>query len=384
MLLGALADAGVSLMVLQQAIDAVMPKTVRLSSSEVRRAGLRACKVDVEVLVDDLPHRDWTVIRTMLQDSPLEAAVKERALDVFKALAHAEARAHGIDVEAVHFHEVGAWDSIADIVGVCAGLVELGVDSVGAGPVGVGSGSIRTAHGEIPIPVPAVLELSRGWQLVPGGNGELATPTGMAIVTTLAQLEPALPACTVVVVGVGAGSRDDPGRPNVVRLVVGEVAGSAGLATEAWVLEANIDDLDPRLWPGVLFALMDAGADDAWLTPILMKKGRPAHTLHVLAGAEALPRLRELVFELVPTLGMRETATTKRMLERLWAEVEVDGHPVRIKLGHRNGRIITATPEFSDVVAVADASGKTERSVLAGANAAAAAAGLAVGADLPG
>jgi len=150
------------------------------------------------------------------------------------------------------------------------------------------------------------------------------------------------------------------------------------------VLEANIDDLDPRLWPGVLSALMDAGADDAWLTPILMKKGRPAHTLHVLTGAEALPRLRELAFDLVPTLGMRETPTTKHMLDRSWVEVQVDGHPVRIKLGHRNGRIITVTPEFSDVVAAAAAAGRTERSVLAHANAAASAAGLVVGGDIPG
>jgi hypothetical protein len=303
---------------------------------------------------------------------------------VFEALANAEARAHGIDVETVHFHEVGAWDSIADVVGVCAGLVELGVDSITAGPVGVGSGTIRTAHGEIPIPVPAVLELSRGWHVVAAGAGELATPTGMALVTTLAEPVAALPACSVVAVGVGAGSRDDPGRPNVVRLVVGEVATASAGTAEAWVLESNIDDLDPRLWPGVLSALMDAGADDAWLTPILMKKGRPAHTLHVLAGAQALRRLRDLVFDLVPTLGMRETATTKHMLDRSWVEVQVDGQPVRIKLGHRNGRVITATPEFSDVATAAQASGRTERSVLAGANAAAAAAGLVAGADLPG
>ncbi|HSK32096.1 MAG TPA: nickel pincer cofactor biosynthesis protein LarC [Propionicimonas sp.] len=383
MLLGALADAGVSLSVMQHAIDAVMPQTVRLSSTAVQRAGLRACKVDVEVLIDDLPHRDWTVIRALLQGSPLPPAVKELALTVFEALAHAEARAHGIDVETVHFHEVGAWDSIADIVGVCAGLVELGVDSVGAGPVGVGSGSIRTAHGEIPIPVPAVLELSRGWQVVAAGSGELATPTGMALITTLAEPVAALPACSVVAVGVGAGSRDDPGRPNVVRLIIGAVAEVSGGVDEAWVLESNIDDLDPRLWPGVLSALMDAGADDAWLTPILMKKGRPAHTLHVLVGREALPRLRDRVFDLVPTLGLRETPVTKHVLDRLWVEVQVDGQPVRIKLGHRDGTIVTATPEFGDVAALAAATGASERQVLASANAAAAAAGLAVGADVP-
>jgi len=383
MLLGALADAGVPLNVMQEAIEAVMPATVRLSHAAVQRAGLRASKVDVEVLVEDLPHRDWTVIRAMLQESGLRPAVKERALAVFEALAHAEARAHGINVEAVHFHEVGAWDSIADVVGVCAGLVELGVERTVAGPVGVGSGSIRTAHGEIPIPVPAVLELSRGWQVLAGGNGELATPTGMALVTTLADLAPTLPDCTVTTVGIGAGSRDDPGRPNVVRIVLGAYGEAQPTASEAWVLETNVDDLDPRLWPGVLSALMDAGADDAWLTPILMKKGRPAHTLQVLAGADALPRLRELVFDHVPTLGVREYPVTKRMLERYWHTVSVDGAAVRIKVGHHSGRITTATPEFSDVAEAAEATGRPVRDVMAAANAVAVAAGLVVGADTP-
>jgi uncharacterized protein (TIGR00299 family) protein len=365
-------------------VDAVMPATVRLSSAVVHRAGLRACKVDVAVLVDDLPHRDWTVIRSMLESAPLAQPVKDRALAVFGALARAEATAHGIDVEAVHFHEVGAWDSIADIVGVCAGLVELGVDRITAGPVGVGSGSIRTAHGEIPIPVPAVLELARSWQVLPGGAGELATPTGMALVTALAELEPALPACTLLRVGVGAGGRDDPGRPNVVRIVVGEVADAVGRPdpSTSWILETNVDDLDPRLWPGVLTSLLAAGADDVWLTPILMKKGRPAHTLHVLTGTDALAAIRELVFELVPTLGVREHAVTKHTLGRFWRSVLVDGTEVRIKVGHRLGRITSATPEFEDVAAVASATGRTERDALSAANAAAAAAGLIIGQPL--
>ena len=391
MLLGALVDAGAPLDALQQAVDAVMPGTVKLTSRQVTRGGLRACKVDVSVLAEDLPHRDWTEIRSMLRSATLEPAVKERALAVFEALAQAEARAHGIEVETVHFHEVGSWDSIADVVGVCAGLAELGVSQILAGPVGVGSGSIRTAHGEIPIPVPAVLELARGWSVLAGGEGELATPTGMALVVTLAEPAPSLPVCRVVGVGIGAGSRDDPGRPNVVRLVLGEPAGRGepGVAEgghrvdPAWLLAANVDDLDPRLWPGVLAALLDAGADDAWLSPILMKKGRPAHTLHVLAGSQALPALRELVFDLVPTLGLRETPVMKHVLDRLWIEVQVHGRPVRIKVGHTNGQIVTATPEFADVAASAEATGTTQRSALAAANAAAAAAGLVVGADVP-
>lgn len=396
MLLGALVDAGASLEAVQQAVEAVMPATVSLTSATVQRGGQRACKVEVSVLVDDLPHRDWTTIRSMLQAASLKPAVKERALAVFESLARAEARAHGIEVERVHFHEVGAWDSIADVVGVCSGLDQLGAGRILAGPVGVGSGSIRTAHGEIPIPVPAVLELARGWSVLAGGQGELATPTGMALVTTLAEPAPTLPECRVLTVGVGAGSRDDVGRPNVVRLVLGELVDAERTAaarsdaapndsppTDSWVLEANVDDLDPRLWPGILTSLLEAGADDAWLSPILMKKGRPAHTLHVLADPAQRPGLRDKVFELVPTLGLREYPVTKRALARVWRPVLLGDAQVRIKLGLRQGRITTATPEFADVQAVAEAAGRPVRHVLSEANAAAVAAGLTSGAALP-
>ncbi|MFZ1410469.1 MAG: LarC family nickel insertion protein, partial [Micropruina sp.] len=255
--------------------------------------------------------------------------------------------------------------------------------------VGVGSGSIRTAHGQIPVPVPAVVELARGWHVLAGGEGELATPTGMALITALADQAPALPDCRLIGVGIGAGSRDDPGRPNVVRLVLGELVRTekgdtaTGGVSDALVLEANVDDLDPRLWPGVLTALLDAGADDAWLTPILMKKGRPAHTLHVLAGPDELPALRDRVFDLVPTLGLREFTVTKRALARLWRPVRVGEAEVRIKVGLRHGRISSATPEFADVVDAAEATGRPARDLLAAANAAASEAGLIIGATLP-
>ncbi len=386
MLLAALLDAGASLDVVRTAVEAVLPATVSLTAQEVRRAGLRACRVEVSVLVADLPHRDWTTIRSMLQAAPLKPAVRQNALAVFEALARAEARAHGIEVERVHFHEVGAWDSIADIVGVCAALDDLALTELSAGPVGVGSGSVRTSHGEIPVPVPAVLELATGWSVLAGDEGELATPTGMALVTTLARPAAALPDGRVLKVGLGAGSRDDPGRPNVVRVVVAQPSGYHSAAADrpsAWLLEANVDDLDPRLWPGVLAALLDAGADDAWLSPILMKKGRPAHTLHVLGSDADLLALRDHIFRLVPTLGVREVPATKHVLERDWVEVLVDDRPVRVKVGHRDGRIVTATPEFDDVVKAARALGVAERDVLARAIAAAEASGLTPGAEAP-
>ena len=227
MLLGALVDAGAPLDVLQATVDRVMPDTVHLVATEVRRGGMRATKVDVVVRRDDLPHRTWADIRGMLAEADIADAVRARALAVFRRLAAAEARAHGTPVEEVHFHEVGAWDSIADVVGVCAAVEALGIVRLSAGPVALGSGSVRTAHGTIPVPVPAVLELAEGWTVGSGGAGELATPTGMALVTTLAEGCEDLPSMTVQSVGVGAGTRDTQDRPNVVRVVLGQ-AGRAG------------------------------------------------------------------------------------------------------------------------------------------------------------
>lgn len=380
MLLAALLDAGASLDAVVASVEAVLPATVRLELREVSRAGLRAAKLDVVKLAEDSHHREWTTIRGLLAAADLPEPVRGSATAVFQALAEAEGRAHGVDPEQVHFHEVGAWDSIADVVGVCAALHDLGIAGLGCGVVGLGSGTVRVAHGEMPVPVPAVVELSKGWPVLAGGRGELATPTGMALVATLARPSAEVPAGVIEAVGVGAGSRDDPERPNVVRVLVGRFAAltDAGGPTdarreEALVLAANVDDLDPRLWPGVLSRLLAAGAADAWLTPILMKKGRPAHTLSVLCSVESAPELRSLVFELVPTLGVRESPVTKWMLDRRWETVTVSGGTVRIKLGLLDGRVVTATPEFEDVAAVAAAAGRPQREVMAEADAAAAA-----------
>ena len=387
MLLGALVDAGASLSTVQRAVEAVIPGTVSLSSATVRRAGMRATKVDVRTVVEDQPHRHWTQIRSLLQEADLPDEVRADALVVFGRLAQAEGRAHGVDPEEVHFHEVGAWDSIADVVGVCASLHELAIDGLTAGPVTLGSGTIRAAHGVIPVPVPAVLELSTGWQVIGGGAGEMATPTGMALVVALATRCEDLPAMTVEVTGVGAGTRDPADRPNVVRVVIGSTEAGVDRAQEALeravVLETNVDDLDPRVWPSVLAALMQAGASDAWLTPVLMKKGRPAHVLSALAAPSLVPPLRELVFRLVPTLGVREHVVVRTVLERLWHTVDVDGHPVRVKVGHRDGEILSATPEFEDVAALAGQLRRPVREVLTLALAAAVNSGLAVGRATP-
>ena len=398
MLLAALVDAGADLEVAQSAVDAVIPGTVRLVAHEVLRAGMRALKVDVELLVADQHHRSWSTIRERLVSAALDESTRQHALAVFGALAEAEARVHGLGVEEVHFHEVGAWDSIADVVGVCAALTSLGVSSVTASPIAVGSGTVKAAHGRIPVPVPAVLELVDGWEITSGGDGELATPTGVALATALATTQGAVPSLRVTGRGVGAGTKDVPGRANVVRVVIGRaVAGPTGDGdapalsqsgddlelAELVVLEANVDDFDPRLWPTVIDSLMSGGAADAWLTPIQMKRGRPAHQLSVLADHARAPELRDLVLALTSTIGVRETAVRRWALPRGWADVEVDGCRVGVKVAHRAGRVVTATPEFRDVQAAASVLGVPLRHVLDRAAAAAIEAGLVAGTPVP-
>jgi len=381
MLLGALLDAGASLDAVRSAVAAVVPGEVVVRTSAVTRAGLRALKVDVESTGDGHPHRSWARIRALLGSADLPTAIRDPALAVFARLAEAEGRVHGIPADDVHFHEVGSWDAIADIVGVCAALADLGVDRVTASPVAVGSGRTRAAHGDLPVPVPAVLELARGWQVLAGGEGELATPTGMALLRTLADTCGPIPPMEIAAVGIGAGGRDTGGRANVVRAVVGAAAvADAPTASDMWVLETNVDDLDPRLWPTVLAALLAAGAPDAWLVPILMKKGRPAHTLCVLAHYGDREALRDRVFALTSTLGVRETPVSRTALQRDWRAVTVPGGEVRIKVGLRAGRIATTTAEFEDAAALARTRGVPVRRVLDEAAAAADAAGLGPGA----
>ena len=382
MLLGALVDAGADLDLVQSAVDAVIPDSVRIARRPVTRAGQRATKIEVEVLVDDPPMRTWRTIRTLLAEADLAEAVRDRARRTFAVLAEAEASVHGISIEDVHFHEVGALDSIADVVGAAAALDSLEIDTVSASAVAVGSGRVDIAHGDLPVPVPAVVQLARGWRILAGSPGQLATPTGMALITTLAERCEDLPAMELAAVGCGAGTRDTPGRPNLTRVLVGDLAGADDdhHGEPAMIMEANVDDLDPRLWPGILSSLLGAGAADAWLVPVLMKKGRPGYTLSVLARPDQAPALRDVIMDRTSTLGVRTSPAAKWALPRRWIDVAVAGGSVAIKIAHRDGVIVRATPEFGDVARVAAELGVAEQRVLAEAQAAAVAAGLVPGA----
>jgi pyridinium-3,5-bisthiocarboxylic acid mononucleotide nickel chelatase len=356
MLLAALVDSGAPLAVLQGIVDAVIPESIRLTAAQVTRAGMRATKVDVHPMAEDQARRSWRDIHVLLEGADIAAPVREQVRRVFKRLAEAEARVHGVAVGDVHFHEAGAWDSIADVVAVCAALDWLGVTSMSCSAVGLGSGRVAASHGHLPVPVPAVLEMSAGWRVLSGGEGELATPTGMALLTTLSQESCDLPPMSVRGVGVGAGTKDVPGRPNVVRVVIGDLGDGPGEPDDQAimsVLETNVDDMDPRVWPSVLTSLLSAGAADAWLVPIVMKKGRPAHTLAVLAPVHSRDALRRLIFELTSTIGVRELAVSRVALDRFWVPLPVTGGRVRLKVAHRGGEVVHATPEFDDAAQVA-------------------------------
>ncbi len=369
MLLGALLGAGVPLPVLEQAVSAVAHEDVALAAEDVTRHGFAATRCHVAV-ADTSTHRTWADVRTLLASAALPAAVRDRAHATFERLAAAEGAVHGTSPEEVHFHEVGALDAIADVVGVCAGLVHLGLEELVVSPVAVGSGQVHGAHGVMPVPPPAVVELLRGVPSYAGpGRAELCTPTGAALLTTHASAYGPQPPMAVEAVGVGAGGRDPDSHANVLRLLVGRAVEPVE-TRGALVLETNVDDLDPRLWPNVLAALLEAGASDAWLTPILMKKGRPAHTLSALVRADRAAAVRAAVFAQTSTIGMRESAVAKTELDREMRTVRVGGHEVRVKIAVHNGRVVNAQPEYDDVVRAAAGTGRPVKDVLAEAGAA--------------
>ena len=363
MLLGAIVDAGVPVGVLQGVID-TLGLPITLTTRTVTRAALGATKVDVRTLQDN-HHRRLRDISALIE--PLGPPVAPLALKVFQRLAEAEAHVHRVSVDEVHFHEVGALDAIADITCCVAGLAYLNLTELHCSPVSLGTGMAHGAHGPVPIPGPAVLDLLRGKPVVGGpAPFECTTPTGAALLTTLVTHWGGMPSMTVGGVGAGAGERDPVEFANALRIVIGETT----VPTIGGVLlEANVDDLDPRLWPQAIARILAAGASDAWLTPIMMKKGRPAHTLSVLCTAARAADIRSVVFAETSTIGLREIAVIKHTLERSESRIRLDGQSIRTKTAYESGEIVNCSVEWEDVAAAAAALGRPAKQVLADAQA---------------
>lgn len=373
MLLGALVDAGVPLAVLQDAVAALPVEPVTLTTEQVTRHGLGATRVHVHTPETGV-HRTWDDVGTLLGAAALDEAVRDRALAVFARLAHAEGRVHRVPAEQVHFHEVGALDALADVVGTVAGLRWLGLDSLTASSVALGSGTAHGEHGVVPVPGPAVLELLRGLPVHAGPvPHECCTPTGAALVAELVDVWGPMPAMRPDRTGSGAGGRDPRELPNAVRLVLGEPVTQPGTQPGTpLLLETNVDDLDPRLWPTVLEQLFAAGASDAWLTPIVMKKGRPAHTLSVLTRPETAAAVQRAVFTQTSTIGLRVTPVGKVALDREQSDVAVLGGRVGTKTARTDdGTPVNVSVEWEDVAALARALDLPAKEVLRAATAAA-------------
>jgi pyridinium-3,5-bisthiocarboxylic acid mononucleotide nickel chelatase len=310
-------------------------------------------------------HRDYREIRALIQRSGLSTGVKERALAILRRLAEAEADVHGTAVEDVHFHEVGAVDSIVDIVGACIGFEYLGVDEFYSSALNLGSGTVTFSHGTWPVPAPATEKLVRGFPVrLSDVDFELTTPTGAAIVTTLVDPARECPELNHAGAGLGAGDKAIPGIPNMLRLLVGESRrraqpGRLGpfIEEQVLLLEANLDDMDPETFGHFLELALRDGALDVFFSPIQMKKNRPAVLLSVLCRPEDRDRMAQLIFCETTTLGVRLSMVDRWALPRSEEVVETEFGPVRVKVARLGDRLVNAVPEYEDLKRLADQTG---------------------------
>lgn len=365
MILGALVDCGISLPELQQRLQALPLSGYQLSVREERRgvmAGTRMI-VDVDAAVAQ-PQRSLSTILSLLADSALPPAVIDKASRIFQRLAAAEAKVHGVSVEEVHFHEVGAVDSLVDVVGGLLCLELLGVEQLYSSALPVAPGTVQTAHGTLPLPAPATLELLAEAQAplapvsVPAADlGELVTPTAAAFLTTGGVFKQ--PAMTLQQVGYGVGARDHPALPNVLRVWVGEAAvqGSSVPTGQVQLLETNIDDMNPELYGYVAEQLFTAGALDVWYTSVQMKKGRPGTQVSVLARPEKAAALASLLLQETSTLGVRTQLMQRWEAERAVVRFESSLGPASVKVKRWQGEVLQVAPEYESCRALAQHSG---------------------------
>jgi hypothetical protein len=354
MTVGALLALGVELERLRGELAALPLSGYAVRAGDKLVHGIRACKFDVDV--EEQPpdhraahaHRAYADIRAMIGASALSARVRELALAIFARLAEAEGRVHGVPADAVTFHEVGAVDSIVDIVGTAIGLTALEVDAVYVAALPLGSGTVQSQHGVIPVPAPATVELLRGFAVrLADGTGELVTPTGAAIVAALATPGTALPPMAIEAIGYGAGTRTLADRPNLLRLLLGRAAVTAG-GDELIEIATNIDDSSPELYEHVLEQLFAAGARDVWLTPAQMKKNRPGIVLHVLAEPAGREALAALVMRETSAIGVRFHPVQRRILARELITVGTEYGAVQVKIARAPDGTVNLAPEYDD------------------------------------
>jgi uncharacterized protein (TIGR00299 family) protein len=372
MILGAVLDAGLSLEALKEGLAGLQVSGYEIEARQVRKRGIAGTLVDVHVS-EDQAERHLSDIVDIIQGSDLPDDVKNRSESIFTRLAEAEAKVHGSQVNRVHFHEVGGVDAIVDIVGSVLGLRLLGVEKVLSSALHLGTGTVQCAHGLLPVPAPATLELVKGVPVYGRDvEAELVTPTGAAILTTLADSYGAAPMMHVEQVGYGAGSRDLP-LPNLLRLAIGTTAqGTVDYEEDVvMVIETNIDDMNPEWYDQAMTRLFDAGALDVFLTPIQMKRNRPAVQMSVIASPDSVTDLLGVVFAETTTIGVRMHSVQRRKLSRQSATVETGYGAITVKVAWQAGEAVNIAPEHQECLTIANRRGVPLKEVYQAALAAA-------------
>jgi uncharacterized protein (TIGR00299 family) protein len=351
MILGSLLDLGLSLDNLSVELSKLDLRNYKLSARRLVKSQIMATKFDVESQHEHAARR-YPDVEKIIDQSGLSSTVKDRAKHIFLRLAEAEAKVHGSTVDQIHFHEVGAVDAIVDIVGACVGFEMLGIQDVRASALNVGHGFVETEHGTLPVPAPATAELLRGVPVYSNQiSGELATPTGAAILTTVSQSFGQLPGIRVEKIGYGAGSRDFTRSPNVLRVFLGQLQQEDDLEFEkssVVVMETNIDDMNPQIYGHLQERLLAMGVLDVFIVPVQMKKNRPGTLLTVVVSEEALQAVSTVLFEETTTIGVRYHRAQRKTLARTMEEIESEFGKVSVKVSRLNGRIVNFSPEYED------------------------------------
>lgn len=354
MTLGALVDSGVSIDDLRAELAKLSLPGYELKTDKVNRSGIAATKAQVIIDPKSQKSRHLSDIVNIIEGSSLAPTVKEKSVRIFKRMAAAEAKVHGTIPDKIHFHEVGAVDAVVDIVGSVIGLDLLGITQIITSSINVGSGTVQTAHGIFPIPAPATAELLKGIPFYQSSlRFELATPTGAAIISTMSNSFGLLPSMRIDRIAYGAGDKDFSDRPNVLRLMIGELAANYEEDISI-VIETNIDDMSPQVYDYIIERLMEQGAQDVYLSPIIMKKGRPATLLSVLTDRSKADALLDVIFRETTSIGARIQEVGRKKLSRDIKEVDTVYGRVRVKVSKHGNEILTVTPEYDDCRRIAE------------------------------
>jgi len=364
MILGAMVDAGIDIKALKKELKKLDLHGYSLKVSKVKRKGIKGTKVDV--IVDKkkhLHHTHYKDIKRLIERSKLPKKIKEDSLAIFKNIAEAEAKIHRTSVDNVHFHEVGAVDSIVDVVGTSICISLLNSDITLSSPINTGKGMVKTEHGLLPVPAPATTEMLKGFPSYSSDiEFELATPTGVGIITAMAKASNTIPVMKTNVIGYGAGSKDFSDSPNLLRIMIGE-GYSPSEQDSITVIESNIDDMNPQFYDHIMNRIFDAGALDVFLTPIIMKKNRPAVKITLLSDNDNVNKLADILLKETTSFGLRMYKTERIKLEKEIKTVKTEYGSTKVKIGKKNGKIINIAPEYEDCKRIANERGISIREV---------------------